>query len=196
MSKFPPRSKPRNGKIDWQEQLRFNVEFAKRCLRDDGTLGTFAVIHPRNGQSLIVVHPDAGVTKKEFFQTVMVIGVAEDAIAVALFSEAWMAPHDTVVAPSQSERRQEVIVIAICYRNEDDELEWIGGCEIIERDASGKITGTKKFDADGLGPENFRTRNIMASRRPTPAQVAEANELLRTLSEARTISATVHRRSQ
>lgn len=106
-----------------------------------------------------------------------------------------MAPADTAVAPSESERRQEVFLVTICHQDEDADLHWIGDCHLIERDEAGKITGTKSMEIDGVGTENFRTRNLMPSRRPTPAQVAEANELLRRIAESGSVSATAHRRT-
>lgn len=186
-----PRPKLRNGKIDWQKQLRFDMEFAKQMLRECGTFQMLTIIYPQDG-SPIVLRPGNAVSKASYFRMAQLLAISCDAKAFSMMTEAWMAPADTTVAPSQSERRQEVILVVICYRDESSEKQWLGDTAIIERDASGKISGFTDFDSDSIAPEHWRTRDLLPNERPTPAVIAEAQQLLDEMLRAGAVSKTEH----
>jgi len=186
--KKPTRATGQDGKPDWPKQLRFDIEYAKQQIRDHGSCDMLLVIYPRSGPPNVLyagknLRRDAG-SKESMYGMAHLIAIATDATAFAFISEAWMAPADSPVLPSQSERREECIVACVCHRDEHDEKHWLGDMWRIERGPNGKPNGFTHIGADKMVPENFRVRDIIPDQSPNAESVMAARQALAELQNA------------
>jgi hypothetical protein len=122
---------------------RHTTAWAESCLIERGELRQMFVIHSKDENAIILPHIPHE-QKEQMYRLLKLLCLARDAFAITSVSEAWMLrdPEGPNMLPSESERRQEVLYVAISSR--DDETGIISShasCREIERDADGKITG-------------------------------------------------------
>jgi hypothetical protein len=145
----------RKGAIDWDKQLRFDVEYAKAALFECGGLTPTFIVHCPEG-TRVYVTPWRNEGEKRATQRVLALrGAADGAVGITFIGEAWMlvlrrrpgeseADYNTrlvAVPPSEAEGRQEVLLVTSEFYDADGAYQALSLSLDIVRNAAGKITG-------------------------------------------------------
>lgn len=202
MTRKPKRASGKAGQVYWAKQLRFDMEYIKaRVLEDGGMPPTFIVHTPANIIPVLTNFDD----KERDRSLVSLVCVAHAAIGVTFMGEAWIkniwgqpearqrpgeswgAWERRIGVPSQSETRVEVVIVQSTFYD-DDTGDKAGMAEMREilRNAAGKAIGfgepishqhSEDSDKQIVGP----TFNILPERRASPADQELAKEAMRVL---------------
>jgi hypothetical protein len=193
------RIKPNHarGPDKWVKQVRFDIEFAKRMVLEQGSCSTILVVHCREPATKIILQPSGDLTKDTVAAYLRALCTAEDAEGFSFISEAWMrvvtrrdretqAEHDERaygVTPSQAEDRLEVIIAEIVYRADDGGRRTLHEHREIVRDAAGKATGFRPVPRlpGSVTSSEGRWVEVLPPERPTEEERAYARETLATV---------------
>jgi hypothetical protein len=188
------KPKQARGPARWTKQVRFDIEFAKRMILEQGSCTTIMVLH-LPGDRRLVCHPPADLGKETTSLYLRAYCAAHDAEGFAFISEAWMrnapmrfgeteAEHHAridAVSPAEAEDRIEVVMAQITYRDGDARRS-LGEMREILRDAKGKVTGFGTLsELDGRVAEG-RWTEVLLPEPPTAEQRASAARALEHLS--------------
>jgi hypothetical protein len=179
----------------WQEQVEFDVTFARQILLDKGQVLPMFILHRAEGPLVIpalMLHD-----KQNFYRVLRLLCVIHDAVALCSIGEAWIrdvgqlpgetdADHKrraTELPPSKASDRKEVIWCMLTWRdNATGERRTIQDMREIERRASGMPTGLRKVSIHG-GRVEGEIINILPARLATDAEKRAAQALLEELKE-------------
>lgn len=190
--------KPRRAS-DWSKQLEFDMRFAEKTLRENGSVETMFSVYSKEKVSVFPAPWRSPLEKDLYHSIAWAMCVAHDADAVSLMTEAWVRsekrrPDESKAAmlararsgpsPAQSEDRREVVMLWLAYRDEIGEIQHRALAREIERRASGTVVGLKPVDFGEAIPEpGFRLSSILPEERPTPEWRAKAEALLERLGQ-------------
>jgi hypothetical protein len=189
MNTKPKRAR---GPDRWTKQVRFDIEFAKRMVLEQGSCITILVVH-LPGDRRVVCTPPPDLGKETVALYLRAYCAAHDAEGFAFISEAWMrnvprrfgeteAEHDARIAVPirQAEDRVEIVMAQIVYRDGDARRTSHEEREIM-RDAMGKVTGFRPLDLTGAS--EGRWVDVLLPEPPTREQRASAAAALKHLAE-------------
>ncbi len=189
MSKKPNRAKPG----DWPAQHRYDYEFARSMILDQGEVAPMFVIHGADRTVVMLARWRTDDDKDRFVMAVRAVAVAEDAQCISFISEAWVrdvapTPGETrdeamrrahQVPPSQAEDRKEIALVITEYRDRAGEICRRGTAgEIVRRYGDGKPSAVSKLDWKADAMEG-RFVGLVPPLRPT----AEQRESMRAVIE-------------
>jgi hypothetical protein len=189
MSAKPKRAR---GPERWARQVRFDIEFARRMILEQGSCATILVIH-LPGDRRVVCTPPPGLGKETVALYLRAYCAAHDAEGFAFITEAWMrdvprrfgeteAEHDAridAVPIREAEDRVEIVMAQVVYRDGDERRTAHEEREIM-RDATGKVTGFRPLDLTGAS--EGRWVDVLLPEPPTAEQRASAAVALEHLS--------------
>jgi hypothetical protein len=193
------KPKQARGPARWTKQVRFDIEFAKRMVLEQGRCDTILVVH-RRGQPNMIMRAPTDLSKDGVALYLRALCIAEDAEGFAFISEAWMravgrrhgeteAEHNErayAVAPSEAEDRIEVVIAEIVYRDDGGERRTMHETREIVRDAAGKPVSFRRTEHH-LGGEVDRSEGrwveVLTPEPPTAEERASAVAALKTLAE-------------
>lgn len=152
-----------------------------RTLLQEGIVHPLFVVVCRDGRNIPVVADFTDENSKiASFAVVRLACVAEDAVMVVHRTEAWVVIGDLApgIAPSQSERRVEVLLVILSARNGEDVVQHTGVREIL-RAADGTVSGLKDVDLPG-GDMAMQGRmgDLLHAGRPSSAERRAARAML------------------
>ena len=190
------KPKQARGPARWTKQLRFDIEFAKRMVLEQGSCATILVVYPR-GRASLVIRPSADLGKDTSARFLRILCTAIDAEAFAWISEAWMRrisqrfgeTRDDVVArayavpPSEAEDRFEVVMAELIYRDDDGQRRCMADVREILRDATGKPVGFRDGVLDPLARSEGRWVEVLTAEPPTAEERARAAAAIEELGE-------------
>jgi hypothetical protein len=193
----PNRARGKDSLTDWTKQLRFDMEYAKRMLLEDGGVRPMFVLHTDDG--IIPCPTDMG-DKGKIRAIISMLCLAYRAVGVTFIGEAWAmrpaSPDDhqrpgeswadweaRTVAPSESERRFEIVLVQSTFYDDAGEKAGLASMREIERGADGKPTGLAPeiTHTHGVKPEDAiqgPTFNILPERRASPHEQELAKRAL------------------
>jgi hypothetical protein len=112
------RKAPPSAKGDLRKQAQFDFEWAKRTLLETGDVPAVYIMRSPTKVWMLPTDMDLE-TKDTVRQTVRMLCMARNVDSLTLIAEAWISPPpeegDPFVLPSQSDRRQEVVVVATTF---------------------------------------------------------------------------------
>jgi hypothetical protein len=163
-----PNRAVREGRFDWLKQHRFDVEFAKRILLTTGECRPMFVIVGKVRSSVMPALWNSDDERDTMYLLMTLLAAADNAVGLVFIAEAWMrgvlqVPGETTaqtreramqVAPRDAEDRIEVIHVVCCYRDDAGEKQTLYSILEIERDATGKPTGTRPRNIEGISMES------------------------------------------
>jgi hypothetical protein len=187
------KPKQARGPERWARQVRFDIEFAKRMILEQGSCSTIMVLH-LPGDRRLVCHPPANLGKETTSLYLRAYCAAHDAEGFAFISEAWMrnvtrrfgeteAEHDAridAVLPREAEDRVEIVMAQVVYRDGDARRTVHEEREIM-RDAKGKVTGFRPLGLTGAS--EGRWVDVLLPEPPTAEQRASAAVALEHIAE-------------
>jgi hypothetical protein len=167
-----------------QEQMmaawRGEVAAAQGRLMAQGSIKSMFTVVAANGARYPVSGSwgDDG-DKDALLRLVGLVAVAEAAVAILWVAEAWLVfgNPNLDIAPSESERRQEVLLSAIAFRSPatGEKLHYVS-IRHIDRDISGAVTGVSDVDLPpGVEAEGHLTE-LLPAEPPTLAERRHARE--------------------
>jgi hypothetical protein len=196
--KKPNQARRGDGGIDWSRQLRFDIEWAKRCLLETGRVSPMFVIRSRDMMRVVsAVFPDDD-AKRRVLLLVRAMCIAFDALGLTFIAEAWArsaAPtpgeskeqlHErlTAMRPSEAEDRIEVVAVQTMYRDaETGERRTMGETREIIRDGHGKPIGLKPQAFPNTAVIEGRMVDLFPPEPPSASDCAIAREVLEKLAE-------------
>lgn len=176
--------------------LHGNMRIAERILKQQGELMPMFVFHCRDGNVLPCGAPlPENVKERDMtLNLVRTIGVAHDAVAMAMVHEVWMATAgpdynpETDLRPSEREDKREYVMVMVEWRDEPTStVRRIHTAREIERGEDAKITGLTggKVIEDQADGHEMRGRmvNMIPPKRPDAAAIATAHELLKAFAD-------------
>lgn len=180
------KPKQARGPERWAKQVRFDIEFAKRMILEQGSCTTIMIIH-LDADRRIVCAPPKDLGKQTTALYLRLYCAAHDARAFAFISEAWMRDvprrhgetedeHEAridAVSPAQAEDRVEVVMAQITYRVGDARRS-LGEMREILRDAAGKVTGFRTIAALDRRVAEGRWTEVLLLEPPTAEERARA----------------------
>lgn len=161
--------------IDPQALFDGDLEFAEQRIMATGQLVPMFSVHfitEDGGQGVAAVVGDFtdDQSKMQSVKLVRMIGVAMDAYAISLMTEAWVAHVDPGMdeavknlAPSERMDRKEIVMVTMSVRDKPT----LFCARDILRDADGKVTGLAPDVTDQHTGFEGRMANLLAPRRPT-----------------------------
>jgi hypothetical protein len=202
MTRKPKRASGKAGQVDWAKQLRFDMEYMKARVLEDGSMPPTFIVHTPTTIIPVLTNFD---DKERSRSLVTLVCVAHAAIGVTFMGEAWMKniwgqpearqrPGESwqqweqrIGVPSESETRVEVVIVQSTFYD-DDTGDKAGMAEMREilRNAAGKAIGfgdpiahqhSEAGDQEIRGP----TFNILPDRRASPADQELAKAALEAL---------------
>lgn len=193
------KPKQARGPARWIKQVRFDIEFAKRMVLEQGSCATILVVY-RRGQPPIILQQSPDLGKDTVAGYLRALCVAEDAEGFAFISEAWMrivtrrdsetqAEHDQrvyLVPPSEAEDRIEVVIAEIIYRDDDGERRTLHESREIIRDAAGKPSGFRSVQnvlGGAVERSEGRWVEVLSPEPPTVEERARAAAALLDLAD-------------
>lgn len=140
--------------MDWNTELNNHVAIAKKILLNEGQLTKMFTLYTPEGQMVIAAPSEGDEGKRQTYNLIKFLCIAENAHALVCVAEAWMKAewkkgNETEdeffqrahkVRPSQSEDRKEVVMGHIAWRENGEKKGLFTAPEIL-RDWEGKITG-------------------------------------------------------
>jgi hypothetical protein len=194
-------SKPKQarGADRWTKQLRFDIEFAKRMVLEQGSCANILVVYTR-GKAPMILQAPRDLTRDTVAGYLRAVCTAEDAEAFGFISEAWMrivtrrdretqAEHDQrayAVAPSEAENRIEVVIAEIVWRDDDGARRTMHESREIVRDAKGEPVSFRPSPTplgSGQVESEGRWVDVLTPERPTVEERALARAALKQLAE-------------
>jgi hypothetical protein len=167
-----------------QEQVmaawRSEVAAAQAALMAQGSIKSAFTIIAANGAR----HPVSGSwgddsDKDAVLRLVGLVAVAEAAVAILWCAEAWMVlgNPNLDLAPSESERRQEVLLSAIAFRSPDtgEKLHYVS-IRHIARDIGGAVSGVSDVDLPPGVEAEGHLAGLLPAEPPTLAERRHARE--------------------
>ena len=147
---------------DWNRQMRFDIEFAKRMLLDTGAVRPMFILHLPDAIKVIQTHWTSTEEKRTTQKLMALMAAADGAEAVVFIAEAWwravpQRPGETeaehkarveAVPPSEAEDRIEVVMIASSFRVDGHKQSKAVALEII-RGASGRPRTLREISEPG-----------------------------------------------
>ena len=146
--------------IDWQDQLKRDVYFARTALLKQGSLMPMFILHCPDEVRIVGAGWADAREKRRAQQMVGLMALAANATAISFISEAWSRavmrhPRETeaehqaridAVRPAEAEDRTEVLIVSLTYRENNerhslvstlDMMRAVDGTltEVIEREA-------------------------------------------------------------
>jgi hypothetical protein len=146
--------------IDWQDQLKRDVDFARTALLKQGSLMPMFILHCPDEVRIVGAGWADDTEKRRAQQMVGLMALAANATAISFISEAWSRavmrhPRETeaehqaridAVRPAEAEDRTEVLIVSLTYRENNerhslvstlDMMRTVDGTltEVIEREA-------------------------------------------------------------
>lgn len=132
-----------------EARWRHDVAWAEREMLAGRGVPLMAVVHGRQGGIQPVLGQGNSQEEKDgFFLLVRLLALAEEAPAVVMFGEAWavIGDVDMSVAPSQSSRRVEVVVVILAGRlPSGEEIELIQ-FQKVNRGEGGAVTSLEPLE--------------------------------------------------
>jgi hypothetical protein len=170
--------------MNLQAIFDLDCDFAAKSLQQAGQVhAMFAVHHKRKGENASAVmvadfsSPDA---KDMSVKAVRLMGVALDAYAITLVTEAWVATitpkTDAAVAalaPSEREDKREVLMVMMSARGATPQFASIR--EILRATDGGISLGAAEPDYEGM---TGRMTQMLLPKPPTASQRAQARAVL------------------
>jgi hypothetical protein len=188
--------KQARGADRWTKQVRFDMEFAKRMVLEQGSCATIMVIHLAGDRRIVcMAPPDLG--KETTALYLRAYCAANDAQAFTFISEAWLrrvgrrhgeteAEHDTRafgIPPAEAEDRTEIVMVEIVYRD-GEARRTVRELREIVRDAKGTATGfTPIGDVSAANRSEGRWVEVLLPEPPTAEERASAQRALDHLRE-------------
>jgi hypothetical protein len=183
--------KQAHGPDRWVKQVRFDIEFAKRMILEQGSCATILVIH-LDAERRVVCMPPPDLGKETVALYLRAYCAAHDAQGFAFISEAWMrdvpkrfgeteAEHHAridAVPIREAEDRVEIVMAQIVYRDGDERRTSHEEREIL-RDANGTVTGFRPLDLTGAS--EGRWVDVLLPEPPTAEERARARVALEEL---------------
>lgn len=166
----PKRARSIGGKVDVAKQLRFDAEWAKSALLQDGQLMPMFVVRSP-AQTIVVATPwHSDAEKHKMRGVIRLICIAYGATSLTSFAEAWWrtiakTPNEskdewrsraTELSPSKASDRKECMIVMMTYLDDaTGEKKSIVDMREIRRDGDGeKITSLVELnDADDMALE-------------------------------------------
>jgi hypothetical protein len=172
-----------------ERHLSHDIRHAERTLMTSGSLIPMMVVHADNGIHVFAMPWTDQASKVKIIQLVRIFCLANDATALSMIVEAWMATVPIVgeaseaarralrgIPPSQRPDREEVVLATYAT--------WIGGQQKtfkrmhpIIRNAAGAVTGLG-LNATDFGPDNEMT-GLLTNILPPPNAPAREREVAR-----------------
>jgi hypothetical protein len=106
---------------DINVQIRYDWEYAKRTILNEGELPNHFIIHTKHGPVTCLVQWETDDQKFMALAQIRLIFAGLDGIALSFFCEAWCADCSPDMRPSQAPNRIEIVQSAIFYRDDADE---------------------------------------------------------------------------
>lgn len=183
----------------WTKQLRFDIEFAKQMVLEQGSCANILVVYVR-GKAPMILQPPRDLSRDTVAGYLRAVCIAEDAEAFGFISEAWMrivdrrdreteAEHNERaygIAPSQAEDRIEVVIAELVWRDDGGERRTMHEFREIVRDAKGEPVGFRPGPATpggGKVESEGRWVDVLTPERPTVEERARAVAALKHLAE-------------
>jgi len=168
----------------FEKRWRYDLAHAERTLLRDGHVSPlFIIVGADGGTSLVPGNFSDGRAKAASMDLARLQAVAADAEAVLLRTESWMVlgePLAAGVAPSESDRRLEVVSLAATARVGKQVVKRLSAREII-RGPEGRPTGLRdlRLPEGGPGVEAAGSMfDLLPPVRPTAEQRAMAAMLV------------------
>jgi hypothetical protein len=178
----------KNGAIDWVQQLRFDVEYAKRILLTSGEVRPMFVMHTREGVKVFAMTAPNEEARLAIFKLLALTCIAENAEGLTFISEAWMRKLPQLAGetpaearrrakqgpmPSQAEDRIEIVIVQTAYRDpETGERRVLCDAREILRGADGKPSGVK--ESQGEQPDSLEGRIVNIFPVEPPGEAARS----------------------
>lgn len=178
---------------DWAAWLHRDMEFAKTCLLDEGSVTPMFIMHQRNGDLRVIPAWTTSPGQKQALYMFLKLNcIAYDAIGFSFICEAWMRSigkadmQDHVYTgpkPSEAPDRIEVATVTLVYRDLNGQRKFMTASGKILRDAAGKPIGLDVLeptynDITGDVPD------ILPEQPSTAAEQVRASELIERLPAA------------
>jgi hypothetical protein len=165
----PPRSVLPKTRQGWRAWAHADRELGRSQLLQHGAIPSAMFrLHTRKGQLLAyTVQFVAPQQKALAYRFLRLACIAHEAVAVSFLAEAWMVDGDSAVAPSESERRREILSVLLSYRDHANILGYSCMDELL-RDAEGKICGFDTLTDEPTNTSQGELANLLEAVMPTP----------------------------
>lgn len=179
--------------IDWQAQLKRDMEFARDTLLKQGSLSPMFVLHCPDEIKVVGAGWANYREKRLAQQMVGLMALAANANAISFISEAWSRvvkrlpretdiEHETritAVAPSEAEDRTEVLIVSLTYREDDERHSLVRTLDMV-RDANGTLTDVVERAQTGEGEFGGSMTDLLCPTETSPEMRHAAKNLLET----------------
>jgi hypothetical protein len=175
----------KNGAIDWDQQMRFDMEYAKRTILERGQMAPMFVMHTKTGLQVYLTPFADERAKVAVFRLIGLTVLAENAEGLTFMGEFWMrklpaVPGETPAearerskqgpTPRDAEDRIEVVLIQTTYRDQaTGERHVINEMREILRGADGKVSGLAATGTGGHDRMEGRIVEIFPEDAPSEA---------------------------